>query len=139
MNETAILWPLLAQVALTYVVYAVLGYRRREAVLRHGASPDNFRLRTTEPESSATVANNLSNQYELPVLFYVVCLGLYVTQGVSAVTLLLAWLFVLARIAHAFIHLTSNRVSRRGLAFAVGYVLLGVLWLWFALHVAGAV
>lgn len=139
MNQTAIFWPLLAQVALTYLVYAVLGYRRREAVLKHGATPQNFRLRTTEPESSVTAANNLSNQYELPVLFYVVCIGLYVTQGVSYIALLLAWLFVLARAGHAFIHLTNNRVSQRGLVFALGYVLLGVLWLWFAVHIAGAV
>jgi hypothetical protein len=139
MSQTAIFWPLLAQVALTYVVYVVLGFRRRQAVRSHGATPKNFRLRTTEPEASATAANNLSNQYELPVLFHVACLCLYVTQGVSDVTLLLAWLFVLSRIVHAFIHLTSNRVSWRGLVFGVGYVLLGVLWLCFALHVAGAV
>ena len=72
------------------------------------------------------------------MLFYVVSLSLYVTSGVSYVALLLAWLFVALRYVHAWFHLTSNRVKYRSTAFIAGALLLALLWIWFALHLAGA-
>ncbi|MDH4985431.1 MAPEG family protein [Aminobacter anthyllidis] len=139
MNQAAIFWPLLAQVLLVYIVYAVLSIRRRHAVRSGEARVNQFKTRTAEPESSVTAANNIINQFELPVLFYTVCLSLYVTSGVSYVALVLAWLFVATRYAHAWFHLTSNRVKFRSRAFILGALLLALLWIWFALHLAGAV
>jgi hypothetical protein len=63
-----------------------------------------------------------------------VCLCLYVTHGNSLVTVVLAWLFVLSRYLHAAIHVTTNHMRYRPMAFLVGYIVLGLLWLWFALH-----
>lgn len=139
MNQAAIFWPLLAQVLLVYIVYAVLSARRRDAVRSGEARVNQFKTRTAEPESSVTAANNIINQFELPVLFYTVCLSLYVTSGVSYVALVLAWLFVATRYAHAWFHLTSNRVKFRSRAFILGALLLALLWIWFALHLAGTV
>jgi hypothetical protein len=53
--------------------------------------------------------------------------------------LLLAWLFVASRYAHAWFHLTANRVKYRSRAFILGALLLALIWIWFALHLAGAV
>lgn len=139
MNQTAIFWPLLAQVLLVYIVYAVLSVRRRNAVRSGEARINQFKTRAAEPESSITAANNIINQFELPVLFYVVCLSLYVTTGVSYVALVLAWLFVASRYAHAWFHLTTNRIKFRSRAFILGVALLAILWIWFALHLAGAI
>jgi hypothetical protein len=139
MNQSVIFWPMLAQVLLVYIVYAVLSARRRHAVRSGEARVNQFKTRTAEPESSVTAANNIINQFELPVLLYTVCLSLYVTSGVSYVALVLAWLFVITRYAHAWFHLTSNRVKFRSRAFILGALLLALLWIWFALHLAGAV
>lgn len=139
MNQTAIFWPMLANVLLVYIVYGVLGIRRRRAVVSGTASASQFKTRTAEPELSVTAANNVSNQFELPVLFYAACLSLHATSGVSYVVLALAWLFVATRYAHAWFHLTENRVSVRGRAFLWGWLVLGLLWAWFALHLLGAV
>lgn len=139
MNQTSIFWPMLAQVLLTYIVYVVLGIRRRQAVVSGEARVNQFKTRSTEPGSSVTVANNIINQFELPVLFYAACLSLYVTEGTSYVSVGLAWLFVATRYAHAWIHLTTNRVKLRSRAFILGWLVLGLLWIWFALHLAGAV
>lgn len=139
MNQTAIFWPMLAHVLLVYIVYVVLGARRRQAVSSGEARINQFKTRAAEPESSITAANNIINQFELPVLFYAVCLSLYVTAGVSYVALVLAWLFVATRYAHAWFHLTSNRIKFRSRAFILGAALLALLWIWFALHLAGAV
>lgn len=139
MNPTAIFWPMAAHFLLVCLVYCLLGWRRREAVLNGAVRPDNFKTRASEPDVSASVSANLMNQFELPILFHVVCLALFVTNGVSYVAVLLAWLFVALRYVHAFVHVTSNDLRVRSPVFAAGFLVLVVLWAWFALHLAGAV
>lgn len=139
MNQAAIFWPMLAQVLLVYIVYVVLGIRRRQAVRSGDVRVNQFKTRTAEPELSVTAANNTINQFELPVLFYAACLSLFVTEGASYVSVGLAWLFVATRYAHAWFHLTANRIKFRSRAFILGWLALGLLWIWFALHLAGAV
>lgn len=139
MNPIAIFWPMVAHFALVAAIYVLLGWRRRLAVTRDGAKIHQFKVRTEEPSASVTAANNLMNQFELPVLFHVACLALFVTNGVSFVAVLLAWVFVALRYFHAYIHVTSNNLRIRSLAFAVGFIVLVLMWAWFALHLAGAV
>jgi hypothetical protein len=95
-------------------------------------------VRTQEPEASVTTVNNLMNQFELPVLFHVVCMAMFMTNGVSLVGVLLAWLFVLLRYVHAYVHVTSNNLRIRSLSFAAGFVVLVLMWAWFALHLLSA-
>ncbi|SDA67904.1 MAPEG family protein [Mesorhizobium qingshengii] len=139
MNQTAIFWPILAHVLLIYIVYGVMGRRRYFAVKSGEAKVGQYKVRSTEPSSSVTVANNLINQFELPVLFYVLCLALHLTNGVNYLTLALMWIFVASRYFHAWVHLTSNNLLLRSRSFFVGAVILLVAWIWFALHLLGAV
>jgi hypothetical protein len=62
------------------------------------------------------------------VLFYVVVLLALITQTLDSVLLILSWLFVLSRIIHAYIHVTSNRLDRRTGVFAVGVTALLLMW-----------
>jgi hypothetical protein len=133
MQPTAIFWPMIAHFVLVVIVYCVLGLRRREAVRKGEATPSKFRLRDGEPPTSATASANVLNQFELPVLFHVVCLALFVTAGVSFITVVLAWLFVALRYVHAWLHL-AGRLGMRSLMFAIGFVVLMLMWLYFALH-----
>lgn len=139
MNQTAIFWPVLAHVLLVYVVYLVMARRRYFAVKSGEAKVGQYKVRSTEPASSVTVANNLINQFELPVLFHALCLALFVTNGVNYLTLALTWIFILSRYVHAWVHLTSNRVMLRSRAFFFGAVVLLLAWIWFAFHLLGAV
>lgn len=139
MNQVAIFWPLLAQALLVFIVYAVLAQRRGAAVRTGGAQVNQFKGRLDEPSGSMTAANNILNQFELPVLFYVVCICLFVTAGTSYLAVVLAWLFVALRYVHAYVHLTSNRIKWRNLSFRLGFVALLVLWIVFALHIAGLI
>ena len=134
MNQTAIFWPVIAQVLLVYIVYGLVSLRRTAAIKAGNVRLSDFRENRHEPRESIFVHNNLLNQFQLPVLFYVVCLCLYVTAGTSIVTVAAAWVFVVSRYVHAVIHVTTNRVRYRQPAFALGYVALGLLWVWFALH-----
>jgi hypothetical protein len=139
MNQTTIFWPVLAHVLLIYIVYGVLGRRRYGAIRSGEAKPGQYKVRSTEPASSTTVAANLINQFELPVLFYVLCLTLHLTNGVNYLTLALMWIFVASRYFHAWIHLTSNNLLLRSRSFFVGAVILLLGWIWFALHLLGVV
>lgn len=139
MNQTAIFWPMLAHVLLVFIVYVVLAIRRGASVTTGEAKVQQFKGRLDEPASSVTAANNIMNQFELPVLFHTVCICLFVTSGASYLTLTLAWIFAILRYVHAYIHLTSNKLKWRNMTFRVGLLFLLVLWVVFALHIAGLI
>lgn len=107
---------------------------RYVAIQSGEAKVSQYKARSTEPASCVTVASNLSNQFELPVLFYVLCLMLHLTNGVNYLTLALMWIFVATRYFHAWVHLTSNNLLLRSRSFSLGAVILLLGWIWLALH-----
>ncbi|MBW8907750.1 MAG: MAPEG family protein [Mesorhizobium sp.] len=139
MHQTAIFWPMLAHVLLVYIVYLVMFHRRYGAIKSGEAKVSAYKVRSTEPASSVTVANNLINQFELPVLFHILCLALFVTNGVNYLTLLLMWLFIVTRYVHAWVHLSRNYVLHRSRMFFLGAGILLIAWIWFAFHLLGVV
>ena len=136
-GSTAIFWPMIAQTALVYVVYLVASNRRLGAVRNGEAAAKDYLVPNVEPASSATAIRNIANQFELPVLFYVVCLALYVTNGANFIAVILAWVFVVSRVIHAFVHVTSNDLRIRRPAFIVGFFAVGAMWIWLAIHLLG--
>ena len=110
MSQTAIFWPMIALTFLIYCVYAVLMLRRRQAVVSGQASARDFKLPLKEPDASVATVRNLINLYELPMLFYVVCLSLYAVNGATLLAVILAWCFVATRVVHTCVHITSNRL-----------------------------
>ena len=130
MTRELIFFPVLVQVALTLLVYVAL-IRRKIAAIRAGAV-DKARLALHDdawPADVMQVNNNIRNQFELPVLFYVLCLALWALDAVGALALAVAALFVLSRIVHAWIHLRSNHVPARRKAFTAGWFLLAAMLL----------
>jgi len=133
-----ILWPMIALAAITFLVAA------RMYVVRIG----EMRKRRIAPQSIATSraaaeqleatgsADNFRNLFELPVLFYALCVALYVTDLVSAPQLGLAWLFVVLRGVHSAIHATYNRVMDRFKAYLAGMLCLALMWILFAIQLA---
>jgi hypothetical protein len=128
MNGEAIFWPVLVQAALTFAIYGLMSARRMESIREGKAKAADFRIPTVEPEPSATVARNLINQFELPVLFYAACMVLFVLGAAGQMAVGVAWLFALARIAHAYVHVTSNRLRFRRPLFIASFVFTFALW-----------
>ena len=122
MNRNVIFWPVLVQVLMTLLVYVrLIKVKVRE--LRAGRV-DLARRALHEdawPESVLQVNNNIRNQFELPVLFYVLCALFWALDAVGILALAAAWLFVLSRVAHAWVHLTSNWIPPRRRLFTVGW------------------
>lgn len=80
------------------------------------------------PEIVTKTTRNFNNQFEIPVLFYVVC-TLYLSFGIENVlALIFAWLFVSFRFVHSYIHLTSNHILHRMLVFWASFICVVVLW-----------
>jgi hypothetical protein len=129
MSIQAILMPLFVQVALTLVLLFWLGGVRYRALRLGYVEADKVRLREPNwPPRVLQIANAYHNQLELPVLFYVVMLLAMMTKTLDVVIYVLAWMFVLARVAHAYIHVTSNRLDRRTGVFGVGAIALLLMW-----------
>jgi hypothetical protein len=135
MTQEAIFWPMIALVALTFAVGGLTLKKRLEAAFANRVGPKDFRYGESDrvPADVALPNRNLMNLLELPVLFYVVCLSLFVTRHVTGIDVGLAWAFVLSRLVHTIIHLSSNNVLHRMLAFNAGSLILIALWLRFAL------
>jgi len=128
MYHNQIFFPVLVMILMTLLVYVRL-IRVKVRELRAGRV-NRERLALHEdawPESVLQVNNNIRNQFELPVLFYVVCGVLWALDAVGIVALVAAWLFVLSRIAHAWIHLGSNVVTNRRRVFTLGWWVLAFM------------
>jgi len=134
MTRDWIFVPVIVQVLLTLLIYVRL-IKVKVLAMRAGlVNMDRRALHEDAwPESVLQINNNIRNQFELPVLFYVICVLLWQLDAVTAIALGAAAAFVLSRIAHAMIHLGSNYVPNRRRAFTVGWwVLMGMalLLLW---------
>lgn len=128
MNGEAIFWPVLVQMLLTFVIYGVVSSRRVAAIKAGQAKPSDYRVPIVEPEASATAARSLINQFELPVLFYAACILLFVLGAAGPAAVAAAWGFALARIGHAYVHVTSNRLRLRRPLFVTSFAFAFILW-----------
>jgi hypothetical protein len=75
------------------------------------------------------------SQFELPMLFYVLVALALILRKADLIFAVLAWLFVLTRLVHAYVQTTSNHVPTRAQAYAAGAIILMVMWGYFAVQV----
>jgi len=132
----ATIWPMIAHAALVFALYFLLSARRVGAVKGGRATAAQFRENREEPAESLLLRNSLANQFELPVLFYAVSILLYLVDADNAATVAGGWLFVALRYAHAYVHVTSNRLRYRRPLFIAGLVVVMLLWAWLAVWLA---
>lgn len=136
MTVQAILMPLFVEVILTFLLLFWLAPLRTRDFNAGVARPDNIALR--EPNWSPRalqVGYAFSNQFELPVLFYVLTILAYVTHLAGIVFVVLAWIFVIFRILQAYVHVTGNNVRVRGAFFGVAALALAVNWVIYIVEV----
>jgi hypothetical protein len=127
--------PLFVQALLVFILMIWMAKERQGAIRRGEVHPRDIALREPKwPPKAMQVANSFSNQFEIPVLFYVVTILAAITRQADLLFVILSWLFVILRYIHAFIHTTSNRVPRRGLVYGLGVVIVFALWVELALH-----
>jgi hypothetical protein len=138
MSDFSLVYPMAAMVLLTFGVAAIL-FRARIRSVREGHTPVSyFRVLSgsPEPEFLAKPTRHFANLFEVPTLFYAGCLAAMVVGATGTIGLVLAWGYVAARLAHAWIHLGANRVRHRFRAYLVSWILLLALWGYVCFEVA---
>ena len=124
-------YPMLAMFLWTFVVALRNAQVRVSAVLKGNLTNEYFELfQGAEPsEIVLKTGNHLRNLMEMPPLFYIVCLTAMVIGRADGLLFLLAWSYVILRVAHSLVHLTINKVPPRFFFFALSNVALLLMWL----------
>jgi hypothetical protein len=132
----AILLPLFVEVVLTFALWIWMAGLRTQNFSSGAVRPQDVALREPRwPPRTTQVANSFSNQFELPVLFYVLTILAYVTHKAGFVFVVLAWIFVIFRLLHAYVHVTSNAVRVRGSLYGVAALALFLNWVIYIVEV----
>ena len=119
-----------AQAFLTMAILVLMGRERVPRVMSGEIPMADIAVdRTAYPLKARLLSNSFDNQFQLPVLFYVVALLALMLGGVTWLETVAAGLFVALRYAHAYVHVTTNRVHRRFAIYTAGLAVLAILWL----------
>ena len=128
MFRNLIFWPVVVMVLMTLLIYVrLIKVKIREMKAGRVDMARRGLHESAWGDAVLQINNNIRNQFELPVLFYVVCGVLWALEAVGILALVAAWLFVLSRIAHAWVHLTSNYIPNRRRLFTVGWWVLAAM------------
>ena len=124
------IYSMFAMILLTFGVAAYLLKLRVQAVRTGQLKLSDLRLNSNVDVSAniTQAVRNYSNLFEIPVLFYTAGSIAIVLNLESAAMIILSWIFVVARIAHSWIHLTSNNVIHRFKAFMIGNTCVLIIW-----------
>ena len=136
MSVQMVLLPVFVLVGLAFALLFAMATSRGHALSGRETSPKDIALgQPNWPTRTTQIGNCFSNQFELPVLFYIVIALALPLRRADLVIVLLSWVFVVTRFAHAGIFVTSNNVQQRSLAWLAGVLVLFAMWLYFALKV----
>lgn len=133
--DKMLIWPLIAQIWLTITV-AILTLNARVRAYAQGEVKAVYfkHNRGKAPDSMLRWGDNLKNQFELPVLFYLLVVLLLITEQNSLAYAILAWVFVMSRLVHSFIHIKTNHILHRRNSFMIGVLALVLMWMVFTMQ-----
>ena len=136
MSVASILLPVFVQVALTFILLMRLGSGRLRTLSAGNTKVRDIALGESNwPADVTQVGNCFNNQFQLPMLFYVlVVLALFLHKA-DLLFVIMSWIFVISRIVHAGVHITSNNVNQLFAAYTVGMVVLLLMWAIFAVRI----
>ena len=136
MSVEMILLPLFVEVILTFALLFWLGPLRARDFRTGQVREEDIALRQPNWSKPALqVQYSFSNQFELPVLFYVLTILAYVTHHAGTLFVVLAWVFVIFRLLQAYVHVTNNKVMLRGMFFGVSALALAINWVVFIVEI----
>jgi hypothetical protein len=136
MSIPMILLPVFVQVFLTFALLMGMAVSRGTALSSGQTKPrDVASGQANWPARTAQLGDCFANQFEVPVLFYVLITLALPLRHADLIIVMLSWVFVVTRFAHAGIFVTSNDVRTRSLAWFAGAIVVFVMWLYFALKI----
>ena len=134
MSVQMVLLPVFVLVGLTFALLLWMTTARTRALTGKEIRFKDIALgQPNWPERATQIGNCFSNQFELPLLLYVLIALALPLRHADLFIVLMSWVFVVTRFAHAGIFVTSNNVQQRSLAWFAGVLVLLAMWLYFAL------
>jgi hypothetical protein len=136
MSVQIVLLPVFVLVGLTFFLLLWMAGARRSALVGGQTKVRDIVLgQQNWPQRATQVANCFANQFEIPVLFYVLIAIALPLRHADLFIVLMSWVFVVTRFVHAGIFVTSNDLNRRSLAWFAGVLVLFAMWVYFALKI----
>ena len=119
--------PMFMHILLCALLYVFLTLARAPSVWGVGKNKDGSNpFADIQPKVSA----NLSNQFEWPLFFRVVCaLLIALSEPISNSQVFLAWVFFIGRVLHSLVQIFTDNIRLRGLVFTINFVAVLVMWL----------
>ena len=136
MSVQMVLLPVFISVGLTFALLLWMAGARRQALVGGETRVRDVALGQPNWPSRATqIGNCFKNQFELPLLFYTLIALALPLRHADLFIVLMSWVFVVTRFAHAGIFVTSNDLKQRSLAWFAGVLVLFAMWIYFALKI----
>lgn len=136
MSVQMVLLPVFVLVGLTFALLLWMASARGQALKGRETSLKDIALGEPNwPTRTTQIGNCFKNQFELPLLFYALIALALPIRHADLVIVMLSWVFVVTRFAHAGIFVTSNNVQQRSLAWIAGVLVLLAMWVYFALKI----
>jgi hypothetical protein len=131
-----VLLPIFALIGLTFaLLVGMVGSRRKALVGGETKIRDVALGQPNWPKRATQIGNCYSNQFELPLLFYILIALALPLRHADLFIVLMSWVFVVTRFVHAGVYVTSNDLGQRSTAWLAGVLVLLVMWIYFALKI----
>ncbi len=131
MNQETIFIPFFGVILLTMLVWMYMYYLRLSFIAREQIDPQSLATvkqgESIFPPEISKPSENLINLFEMPVLFYAVCLYLYATGSVDGLYLVLSFGFLVFRLLHSIVHCTYNKVTHRFYIYVISSLMLWIM------------
>ena len=141
MTQELILLPAFLMVLLTIFVWVYMLKMRIAGMKENRVHPEKMKSQKAKsllPDHSSVSAENFSNIFEIPTLFYVLLGFIFMTKSISVSLLVLAFAYVVLRMLHSGITLTYNKVMHRFPTYVLSCLVLWVMWVNFAYELVAA-
>jgi|TARA_B100000959_G_scaffold225367_1_gene239476 hypothetical protein len=125
-----VLYPVIAMVALTFLVTAHLYFVQKRAIKKWDVKYGFFKIYEGDrPDYLQAARDHYKNMFQLPILFYSWAGIIFMMGNVDTLDLSLAWLFVASRYLHSGIRIIDHtKLLRRSSVFIVGWFVLLIAW-----------
>ena len=136
MSVQMVLLPVFVLVGLTFALLLWMAGARRQALVDGETKVRDVALgQPNWPTRATQIGNCFSNQFELPLLFYILIALALPLRHADLFIVLMSWVFVVTRFVHAGIFVTSNDLKQRSLVWFAGVLVLFAMWFYFALKI----
>jgi hypothetical protein len=136
MSVQWVLLPVFVLVGLAFFLLLWMATARGQALKGRETNLKDVALGQAKwPTRTAQIGDCFSNQFEIPVLFYILIALALPLRHADLFIVLMSWVFVVLRFIHAGIFVTTNNVRQRGLVWFSGVLVLLAMWLYFALRI----